>query len=767
MPRVRHPSVLCLLLAGLVAWLFWPVLKQPFLTLDDPDYVTQNDVVRAGLSLAGLRWALASTAASNWHPLTWLSHMLDCQLYGLQPWGQHLTSLSLHALNTVLVFLVLRNMTRATSRSFIVAALFGLHPLHVESVAWVAERKDVLSTLFCLLTLWAYAAYSRARAKIEAPTPGETCPARDSRRAAAAYVLSLLFFTLGLMSKPMLVTLPFVLLLLDYWPLGRLQFRTQVYPDGPVSGHSALQTYWPLLPEKIPFFLLTAASCAVTFVSQKGGGAVIQNVTLDFRLKNALVAYCRYLGKFVWPSKLAIFYSFPEGGWPMYQVLRAAVLIGGISLLAFLWMRRWPFLPVGWFWFVGTLVPVIGVVQVGGQSLADRYMYIPSIGLFVLLVWVIGDLIRRWQYRIPVASVLAAAAILGCMIATRQELVYWRDGESLFRRSLAVDGPNTVSLSILGEVLNRQKRWDEATPLLQEAIRLSPHYADAWQALGSVRIDEGRLDEAIALFQSEVKADPNDAQAHRDLGATLCQAKRWPEAAVEFAEAIRLRPGYAAAHRGLGLALVHEQRPDEAMSEYLAALRLQPEAHDHSAVAELLIQKGRLDEALNQLREAMAMEPGNATAHLAAGQLLSGTGNTDNAIREYQTALRLDPNLAQAHYLLGGELAERGRPDEAIAQFRAALIAQPEYADAQNDLGMALDARGQSDEAIAHLREAVRLSPDNPETHNNLGASLANAGRLDEAIAQFREALRLKPGHPGAQRNLALVLAAQARGGKN
>ncbi len=567
----------------------------------------------------------------------------------------------LHALNTVLVFLVFCRLTGATGRSFVVAALFGLHPLRVESVAWVAERKDVLSTFFCLLTLWAYAAYSQARAKIKTPTPGEGRPARDSRRAAAAYGLSLVFFALGLMSKPMLVTLPFVLLLLDYWPLARFE-PSPLDSGAPFGPRRLLSALGPLLVEKVPFFLLTAASTVITFLIQNRGGAVVGRLALDIRLRNALVAYCRYLGKLIWPSNLSIFYPYPDHPWPLYLVLPAAALIGAVSLLALACARRRPFFPVGWFWFVGTLVPVIGIIQVGGQSMADRYTYIPSIGIFVLLVWGVHDLMRLWQFRVPAAATLATGALLGCVLITRQDLAFWQNGETLFRRALAVNGPNALALSALGQELIAGKNWDEGIPLSQQSIRLAPNYSDAWQALGSARIAQGRLDDAIAIFQSEIKATPSDAQAHRDLGAAFCQTHRWPEAAAEFEEAIRLRPAYAAAHRGLGLALVREQRPAEAMNEYLAAMRLHPEAHDHSAVAEILIQQGRPGEALNQFRQAMAMEPTNAAAHLAAGQLLSGQSN---ASRRFQRISNRPPPRLESG---AGSLPDRrcfGRAGEA------------------------------------------------------------------------------------------------------
>jgi tetratricopeptide (TPR) repeat protein len=737
--------VSCTVLAALVVCAFLPVLRQGFLSYDDGDYVTANTHVQSGLTLNGFQWAFSTVAAGNWHPLTWLSHMLDCQLYSLQPWGHHLTSLLLHAADTVLVFLVFRYMTRANGRSFVVAALFGLHPMHVESVAWVAERKDALSTLFFLLTLWAYAAYVRA--------------APRSFRSRQFYCSALVLFALGLMSKPMLVTLPFVLILLDYWPLGRF---------GPSTPNHQLSTICRLLLEKMPFFLLAVAASGVAFIAQKNQGAMAYNIPSDFRLGNALVAYWRYLGKLVWPSGLSILYPFPDHPWPGGLVTMAGLCLGVVTVTVLVLGSRRGYLPVGWFWFLGTLVPVIGVVQVGAQSMADRYVYIPSIGFFVMLTWGLCGFLQPSRYGTAAAGALAAGAILGCLAATRQELTYWQDGETLFRRALAVTAPNSVSLDALGAELLSNKRWDESIPLFQQAIKLTPEYAAAHLYLGAAFIGKHRFDDALVQFQEVIRTDPGSAEAHAGLGTIFFNQGRLDGAISEYEASLKIRPEDAVTHRNLAISLTQAQLWAEAANEYEQTLTLNPgDAASRIRLAWVLFRGGQMNRAIEECQRAVRFDPDNADAHNTLGQLLTQAGRMDEAIKEYTEAIRLNPNLAQTHYFLGGALAEEGRLDDAILEFRAALKIQPDNADVQNDLGMALDSKGELAEAISHFREAIRLKPDDPETHNSLGVSLWKAGKIDEGIAEFRETLRLSPNHPGAQKNLDAALIAKTGGTKN
>jgi Flp pilus assembly protein TadD len=554
--------LLAVLLALLTMAVYWPATRHDFVDYDDNVYVTDNVHVQAGLSFENLKWVFVNPVSSNWHPLTMLSHMLDCQMFGLKPWGHHLTSVLLHTINTLLVFLLLRGLTGAVWRSIGVAALFGLHPVHVESVAWVAERKDVLSTCFGLIALLFYSRYARKRS-LPNPQP-----------STLDYALSLFFLALGLMSKPMLVTWPFVMLLLDYWPLARFK------PGG----------VWHLVMEKIPFFALTVVASVVTFMVQKHGGALVagENLPLGERSGNALISFCRYLGKLFWPTDLAVFYPQPAH-WPVDEVLLTGGLLIGLSALFFLQRRRYPFLLMGWLWFVGTLVPVIGLVQVGQQAMADRYLYIPSLGVFILVVWGVFELTRGWRYQAVGLSVTGSAAIVLCTALTRQQLGYWQDGETLFEHALEVTENNYLAHTNLGFALGSKGRIDEAISQFQTALREKPDYFEAHNDLGYALYAKGRTDEAISEFKETINLNPDYADAHINLGVALLNQEQTNEAISQYHEAIRLKPDDALAYIDLGLALYKEGRIDEAISQYQEALRLNPDdARAHINLAHAL-----------------------------------------------------------------------------------------------------------------------------------------------------------------------------------
>ena len=590
MDRSRFPVWLIAALLVLVTIaLYWPAMRYDFINLDDPGYVTGNPHVQSGLSWEGVKWAFGNTEqAAYWAPLMWLSHMLACQLFGLNAWGHHLINVLLHAANTALVFLVFRRMTGATWRSVILAALFGLHPLRVESVAWVTERKDVLSTLFWMLTLWAYVKYVEA-AQVR------------HLKSNIWYGAALAMFLLGLMSKAMLVTMPFVLLLLDYWPLERFK-------------HSSVRR---LVTEKIPFFALAALASVVTFMLQKQGGAVasVENLPLGARIGNALISYCRYLGKMVWPTDLAVFYPHP-GYWPMEQVFLAGVLISGISVLLFAKRRQYPFLLMGWLWFCGTLVPVIELVQSGEQAMADRFTYIPSLGVLILAIWGASELTRRWRHQVVVLSVAGSAAIVLCIGLTQQQLGHWKDSEALFRHALEVTENNYLAHYNLGMALDGKGQTDEAIRQYQEAIRLKPDYAYAHDTLGTALGRKGQTDEAISQFQEAIRLKPDYADAHYNLGIALVMKGQTDEAISQFQEAIRLKPDEAEAHNNLGMALGEKGRIDEAISQFQEAIRLKPdEAEAHNNLGAALYKKGRINEAISQFQDAIRLKPDYAAAH--------------------------------------------------------------------------------------------------------------------------------------------------------
>jgi tetratricopeptide (TPR) repeat protein len=561
------PALLCGLLLVLVWTAFGTVLRNGFVNFDDDLYVTGNEQVRNGVTWEGVRWALCANAdTANWHPLTWLSHMLDCDLFGLQSWGHHLTSLLLHSANVVLLFLVLRAMTGATWRSFAVAALFGVHPSRVESVAWVAERKDVLSTLFWLLTMLAYCEY---------------CIASKARNPKSRlwYGVTLGLFGLGLMSKPMLVTLPFVLLLLDYWPLKRSEEFLPQSQDRAVTRDELKHTrpWLRLLAEKAPFFLLAAVSAAITFLVQRGAGAMkgVSALPVAWRIENAMISYCRYPGKLVAPVDLSVFYP-RRVQWPMGMVVLAGVVLLGMTIAVVATRGKRPYLAVGWFWYVGALLPVIGLVQVGEQAMADRYLYVPGIGLFLMAVWGAQEFVRNWRYQVVVCSAAGVAVLLTCVVLTRRQVTFWENSQTLFEHAAAVTEGNYLADWHLGDYFAHHGMPDRAADMYRRAIASAPGCIQAYDSLGILLLGQGHIDEAISQFEEAIRRDPRHARAHGNLGVAFCQKGLTDRGIAEFREAIRLDAGYADAHYNLGIVLEAGGHADEAIAQLRLALKLQP-----------------------------------------------------------------------------------------------------------------------------------------------------------------------------------------------
>jgi tetratricopeptide (TPR) repeat protein len=620
----RIPLVCAALIVACVA-VYAPVRQYRFVMWDDPEYVLGNTHVAQGLTWAGAGWALTSTDAANWHPATWLSHMLDVQLYGMNAGPQHVTNLLFHVLNALLLFGLLYRMTGALGRSAFVAGLFALHPLHVESVAWVSERKDVLSGLFWMLTMWAYVEYVR-------------------RPRLGRYLLVALCFCLGLMAKPMLVTLPFALLLLDFWPLQRELGLAR------------------LVKEKIPLFVLAAISSVVTLVVQQHGGAVkgFEKVPLGLRLAIAPASYLGYLAKMLWPARLAALYPL-EISIPYPRALLGVVLLMGVTALAIRAGRRHGYFLVGWLWFVGTLVPVIGLVQVGDQAMADRYTYIPLIGLFVAIAWGATELAARWKFSRFALGAASVAVLLGCAAVARAQVGYWSDSTALWRHALAVTEGNYVAHNNLGGVLVKQGKADEAIMHFEEALRLRPDYAEAQNNLGMALVLEGKFDEAAGRFREALKDQPDYADAENNLGKALMWQGKLDEAVPHFAEALRIAPDFAEAQNDWGMVLMTE---------------------------------GKLDEAAQRFREALRIKPDFAEAHDKLGSVLAGQGRASEAIAEYEEALRINPEYVEAHNDLGVALGRQGRLDEAEREFGEALRIKPGDADASNNLRLALQMQG-------------------------------------------------------------------------
>jgi tetratricopeptide (TPR) repeat protein len=719
----RRVIAIGLLLFTLVLGLFAPAVRNQFVNYDDNLYVTENSRVSSGVTWENLKWACGHPVAANWHPVTMWSHMVDGQLFGLNPQGHHLTSMLLHALNAVLVFVWLQRMTGAMWRSLLVAALFAIHPLRVESVAWVAERKDVLSGCFGLLTLIFYTRYAQAKMRMAA---GGT----------RNYWLALLFFALGLMSKPMLVTWPCVMLLLDYWPLERFQPRRA----------------WQLVTEKIPFVALAAGSSVVTFLVQQQEGTVMsaESLPLGVRSGNALISYCRYLGKMFWPTDLAVFYPHPEH-WRLPQVLVAGGCLVGISVLVFLRRRRSPFLVMGWLWFCGTLVPVIGLVQVGSQALADRYTYLPSLGVMILVVWGADELTRGWRQRVVALSVTGVAAVVCCLLLTWQQLRYWKDSETLFRHALAVTENNSIARNGLGAALVETGQTEEAIHQFQEALRLNPDFAEARASLGAAWVKAGQFDEAIHQSREALRLKPDLAVAHYNLGLALVKVGQTEEAIHQFREALRLRPDAVDAYGNLGTVLLGQGQTDAAIIQFQHVLRLDPShVAAHNNLGNALLGQGQTDAAIIQFQEVLRLDPSHAAAHNNLGSALANKGQTDAAIQQFQESIRRNPDDADAHNNLGIVLERQGQVDAAIGQYREALRLKPDFANAGKNLDAALLRQGQTAPAIRRFREALRRNPDDTKALNNLAYIWAEHGEnLEEALALVSKAVQIEPGNPG------------------
>jgi tetratricopeptide (TPR) repeat protein len=635
---------------------YWPVRNFEFVRYDDDIYVTTNANVQSGLSLQNIKWAFTTVHCSYWHPLTWLSIMLDCSLFGVKPSPMHLVSVAFHTANTLLLFVVFNRMTRRLWPSAFIAVLFAIHPLNVESVAWIAERKNVLSTFFWLLTMLAYVRY------VEKPSSGR-------------YVVSLVFFALGLMSKPMLVTLPFALILLDYWPLKRFLN----------SKFSILNS----IIEKLPFFSLSAILCIITFLAQRQVGAV---AVLPFkeRFPNAIVSYFSYIEKLFVPVDLVVFYPHPAGYIPLSQVIIFALILILISVFLLYYGRQFKYLIFGWLWYLGTLVPVIGIIQVGAQGMADRYTYVPFIGLFAIIAFGAADLALFISYKILRSCVLCLVSCvlcLVCIIITSNQLKYWQNSMLLFKHALSVIERDNIELN------------DSADALIKA----------------------GRLEEAAHLLTERIESIPTSPSIHANFGNTFLEVGKTDNAIVQYMIALRLNPRFSNARHNLALALAIKGDYDGAIEQY--KIYNGPDANVaelYQDLARLLTNRGRISDAAGQLQKALAVNPDSIVTLTRLGYALAQSGKSDQAVEYYHKALKLDPNNIFVH----------------------------------GCLVLALDAIGKTDEAIEHCRIVLAARPYDVEMHNNLGIFLRNKGKLNEAAESFKKALQIDPNFKPARDNL-------------
>lgn len=661
MEQVTKREHICLIYLALTLTTFiafGPVFRNGFVKYDDPYYITNNPHVKGGITPESVVWAFTATLCANWHPLTWLSHMLDCQLFGVNPLWHHLISVLFHIANTLLLFWILKRTTGKIWAGAFVAAAFALHPLHVESVAWVAERKDVLSGLFWMLTIVSYIRYT------EHPSIGR-------------YLLIPLVFGLGLMAKPMLVTLPFVLLLLDYWPLGRFQWGRQF-------GHQR-RLAWRLILEKVPLFILTVASSIVTYVIQQSEGAMElgKSYPLNIRISNSAVSYIAYIGKLIYPSRLAVLYPYPGDSLPLWQPIVSLLVLAVVSLVVIYAARRRGYLAVGWFWFLGTLVPVIGLVQVGAQAMADRYSYLPSIGIFIMVAWGAAEMAARWRYRETILGIGAGMVLTALLICTLLQVRYWRTGTTLYEHTVSVTENNYIIHSNYGTLLRDEGRENEALKHLGIALQINPRYYYAHYGIGTVLLRQEKYAEAIECFNKALRFKPDYYRAYSDMGGAFIKQGKTDRAIESWKKALSIKSDYHHANYNMGVAMTEQ---------------------------------GKYEDAINYFNTAVRAKPDYAIAQIRLAHTLAEMGRIQPAIEHYYTVLKLEPDnvyvLKNLAWLLATIEDEKiHNPSEAIKLAeKACELTGYKQVEALDILAVAYSVAGRFPEAVQIAEKAIELA---------------------------------------------------------
>jgi tetratricopeptide (TPR) repeat protein len=712
---------------------FWQVRNFDFVNYDDQLYVYENTHVLKGLTGDSIIWAFTACQKGYWQPLTWLSLIINCQLFGSHPGGFHLVNVFLHLANTLLLFWVLKKMTSSLWSSAFVAALFAIHPMHVESVTWISERKDVLSTLFWLLTMWAYVRYARSVA----------VPATAKR---VNYILALIFFALGLMSKPMLVTLPFILLLLDYWPLNRI--------------HNPQSKIRNLLLEKIPFFILAAISSVVTFLTQKVGTITYdtETIALSDRAGNAFLSYARYIGKLFVPRNLAVSYPFDAGGFVFWQVAMSIVLLIVISIFVIRFRRNHKYLAVGWFWFIGMLVPVIGLVKFTWSSYSDRFTYIPYIGLFIMLAWGLPDFLSKWPHRKIVLSIAAPITLIALGTGAFRQVSVWKDSITLYSHAIEVTHNNALVHNYLGMSYLNLKRYQDAIESLKQAIAIDRNCTDAYYNLGVAFDKVGRWEESIDAFKQVIQARPHYAEAHYNLGNAYLSLGRSQDALEIYKRAVILDPALAEAQYNLGNAYSKLGRYQDAIEAYKQAIKIKPgyiEAYNNLGNA--CVSMGRFQEAAEAFKQVIKIKPDFADAYNNLGNACLGMGRWQDAVENYKQAIRIQPNWAQPYCNLGAAYGTIGSFQEALEAYKQAVGVDPALAEAHNGFGAACLDLGRYQESLEPLKRAISIEPNYADAHYNLGNAYSKLGRYQDAIEPFKQAIRIKPDWLEAHYNLGIT----------
>jgi len=742
-----HLNVLiCILLITTTLAVYWQVRNHEFV-FDDGLYITENSYVLNGFSKDNILWTFNfDKRGTYFHPLSWFSHMLDCEIFGPDPGMHHLSNLFFHLLNVLLLFFVFQRMTRSLWRSAFIAGLFALHPINVDSVAWIAERKNLLSTFFLILTMLSYTYYSE-------------------RRSFITYLLTLFLFTLGLLAKPMLVTLPFAFLLLDYWPLKRIVFEVEANSKQirkNTTSHLIFNvrnsTVFHLVFEKLPFLAFSAFSIILSHFSLEQSSQIISagSVPMRLRIANAIVSYIKYIGKMVWPFDFAVYYPYPTSMLPLWQILGAFILLIFISVFAVNGWKRRPYLLVGWLWYLGTLVPVSGIVMGGlWPAMADRWAYVPLIGIYIMVSWGIADLLPQWRCRKVVLSLSAFLILVSFAITTLHQLTYWKNDYTLFKHALDVTKNNAEMHNGIGFYLARNNRIDEAIFHYNEALIIDPNNFKVHTNLAVSLAELGRTDEAIKHYSIALEINPTLDKAHNNYGLLLARKGRIEDAEYHYKEALRINSNLAGARGNLGNLYLDRGIYNKAIEHYFLELRTNndnPKTHYNLAIA--FLKKGNISEAINHFKEATRLDPEYYEAYSNLALAFSKHGKHDRAISYYKKSLEINPNNAKVYYNIGMSLMLKNNIEEAVNNLNKALQLNPEYVEAHNNLGAILTQRGRFDEAIAHYRKALSVDPDYAEVERNLNTTLAKREKFKDAESRLQDALASQPDDPALLWNL-------------
>ena len=680
----KHSRILiCLLLAIAVVSVYGQMLGHDFVYYDDHQYAAENAHVKAGLTVGGLKWAFTTLYVEFWHPLTWLSLMLDTQLFGVAAGGYLFSNLLLHIFNAWLLFIFFNRSTGSVWQSSLVAALFALHPIHVESVAWIAQRKDVLSTSFWMLTMLCYCIY------VERPGP-------------IRYLGVVLALILGLMAKPMLITLPFVLLLLDFWPLGRFNVTTSL--------NSFINSAFILLREKIPLIAIAGAAGVITYLAQQSGGGIksVAMVSISDRIYNALISYVGYIVNMLWPFKLACYYPFPTD-FALWRVGGSILLLVLITWVAVQSARQHPYLIVGWLWYLGTLIPVIGLVKIGAFAMADRYSYVPLIGIYVLVAWGLPELTARLPHRRALMAWFAALALIICMVATWHQVGFWQNKSTLFTRTLKVTSNNWFAHNALGLDFLKREKFDQAIEQFNKAMHIVPNYITTYINLGRTYAKQNNLSEAIRYMSTAERMNPAQADVHQSLGILYEQQGDSEKAVAHFSRALELGPETAIAHKHLG---------------------------------NLMAVSGKTDGAIEHYTRSLTLKPGDARVHYNLGLAFEKQGNDPKAAEQYRAALQINPKDANTYYNLANVMTRQKNYEAAIVHYQKALAIQPDFIPALSNLAYVHATKKEYERAIAVLMTLVDLQPDNPGNYYNLAGLYALADNSTASLHWLEAAFK-------------------------